>query len=104
MPSQYLHILVDNHELRGTGIRGQDTETSATKQMPENIDAVTNLSRLDIMQVQARLSALGYDVGRPDGIWGAKTRDSIKAWQGTQGFNVTGELTKHQLDELRVIR
>jgi peptidoglycan hydrolase-like protein with peptidoglycan-binding domain len=72
--------------------------------MPENIDAVTNLSRLDIMQVQARLSALGYDVGRPDGIWGAKTRDSIKAWQGTQGFNVTGELTKHQLDELRVIR
>jgi hypothetical protein len=24
LPSQYLHILIDNHELRGTGIRGQD--------------------------------------------------------------------------------
>jgi len=24
LPSQYLHILIDNHELRGTGIRGQN--------------------------------------------------------------------------------
>jgi hypothetical protein len=43
-------------------------------------------SRAEIKEVQQRLQALGYDVGKLDGIIGAKTRAAVKAVQMQLGM------------------
>lgn len=46
--------------------------------------------------VQAGLNAEGRDVGRPDGVFGPRTRRAIAAWQGARGEAATGYLTGAQ--------
>lgn len=48
------------------------------------------LSRAQTIQIQDRLNALGYDVGKPDGIAGSRTRKAIKAFQKTKGLPADG--------------
>lgn len=48
------------------------------------------LSRAQSLKIQAGLNALGYDVGKPDGIIGSKTRRGIKAFQKSQGIPADG--------------
>jgi lytic murein transglycosylase len=43
--------------------------------------SVDALSREQVIQVQKRLQALGYDVGKIDGVIGANTRAAVKAMQ-----------------------
>ncbi|NBN78106.1 caspase [Microvirga tunisiensis] len=47
-------------------------------------------------EVQFRLNLAGYDVGRPDGAFGTRTRAGIRAWQEAQGEIPTGTLTDAQ--------
>jgi len=61
----------------------------------------TALSRGDIEEIQARLTALGYDAGRPDGIAGSRTREALKQFQRQQGSPADGYPTKELLDALR---
>lgn len=44
----------------------------------------------DVAILQQRLSALGYNVGTIDGIFGAKTEDAVKAFQRENGLPDTG--------------
>ncbi|ENT58623.1 hypothetical protein B987_00337 [Brucella suis F7/06-5] len=41
--------------------------------------------RSDIGAMQKRMQAQGYDVGKPDGLPGFKTRRSIGIWQAKNG-------------------
>ncbi|MGB8817249.1 MAG: lytic murein transglycosylase [Rhizobiaceae bacterium] len=50
---------------------------------------VSGLSRGDIAAMQNRLVALGYDVGKADGLPGFKTRRSIGDWQAKNGLPAT---------------
>lgn len=50
---------------------------------------VSGLSRGDIAAMQNRLVALGYDVGKADGLPGFKTRRSIGDWQAKNGMAAT---------------
>lgn len=50
---------------------------------------VSGVSRGDIGKMQNALVALGYDVGKPDGLPGFKTRRSIGAWQERNGMAAT---------------
>ncbi len=50
----------------------------------------TPLKRAQTLQMQARLNELGYDVGKPDGIAGSRTRKAIKAFQKKQGMPADG--------------
>ena len=45
-----------------------------------------------ILYIQALLGKAGYDVGRPDGVMGAKTVAAIKQFQTTSGLEATGEI------------
>lgn len=50
----------------------------------------------ELLVVQRQLSALGYDVGTPDGIMGPRTRSAIAAYQVTLGHTPTGILTAEE--------
>ena len=39
------------------------------------------------------LNKLGYDVGVPDGLMGARTRDAIKSFERKNGLEETGKVT-----------
>jgi lytic murein transglycosylase len=48
------------------------------------------LSQADRVFVQKRLTALGYDTGSVDGVFGAKTTAAVKGWQRSVGLPMTG--------------
>ena len=50
---------------------------------------VGTMYRSDIGVMQKRMQALGYDVGKPDGLPGFKTRRSIGLWQAKNGMAST---------------
>ncbi|MBN8412331.1 lytic murein transglycosylase [Halomonas litopenaei] len=58
------------------------------------------LSRTQVRQLQARLQALGYGVGTPDGIMGPNTRAGLRAWQRDQGLVPDGFATLRLLEQL----
>ncbi|KAB0540722.1 lytic murein transglycosylase [Pseudochrobactrum saccharolyticum] len=51
--------------------------------------AVGGLYRSDVAAMQKRLQKQGYDVGKPDGLAGFKTRRSIGVWQAKNGQPAT---------------
>ncbi len=56
-------------------------------------DASANSTTTLVNQAQALLNKLGYDVGAPDGLMGAKTRDAIKSFERRNGLEETGKVT-----------
>lgn len=58
-------------------------------------------SRLQVAEVQAALSQLGYSVGKVDGKYGAKSEAAIKAFQKKQGLRADGKIDDKLLEELR---
>ena len=45
-----------------------------------------------VFEAQKKLSELGYDAGKPDGIWGRKTKEAVKSFQTDNGLPATGQL------------
>jgi membrane-bound lytic murein transglycosylase B len=50
----------------------------------------TPLSRAQVLMIQDRLNKEGFDVGKPDGIAGSRTRKAIKAFQKKAGVPADG--------------
>lgn len=50
-----------------------------------------------VSSVQKALGKLGYDVGTPDGIAGAKTKDAIKAFEAATGMSQVGQINPRLL-------
>ena len=62
---------------------------------PESAAAVEKalaLTRAQRMSVQKVLSALGFDAGTADGVFGRRTRAAIRKWQTSRGGAPTGHL------------
>ncbi|WP_182086052.1 lytic murein transglycosylase [Aureimonas sp. ME7] len=62
---------------------------------------VSGLTRGDVGRLQEKLVARGYDVGRPDGLAGFKTRRSIGAYQEKAGQPATCWPTKELAASVR---
>ncbi len=58
------------------------------------------MSREQRIQVQQGLSALGFDPGPADGLFGPKTRAAIWDWQNAKGLEATGFLTREEAEAL----
>ena len=65
-------------------------------------ESLLDLTRAERVDMQVRLTRLGYDTARTDGTFGAGTRRAIAAWQGDEGLAVTGYLTADQVRLIRV--
>lgn len=59
------------------------------------------LSRAQIRTLQEMLNKLGYDVGQPDGIPGAKTREAVRAEQERRNLAQDGRVGKRIYDLLK---
>ena len=68
---------------------------------PKEVEAGLGLVRDELRLIQRGLAATGEDVGRPDGIFGPRTRKAIRGWQGEKGYPLTGFLTGEQVVALR---
>ncbi|WCM93234.1 peptidoglycan-binding protein [Acidovorax sp. NCPPB 2350] len=55
---------------------------------------------MSVREAQARLNALGYDVGTPDGSAGPKTANALRTYQKDKGLPVTGRLDTATADAL----
>ncbi|WCM92432.1 peptidoglycan-binding protein [Acidovorax sp. NCPPB 2350] len=55
---------------------------------------------MSVREAQARLNALGYDVGAPDGGLGPKTANALRTYQKDKGLPVTGRLDTATADAL----
>jgi len=51
-------------------------------------------------QAQARLNALGFNTGKPDGIAGARTRQAIEQFQKSKGLETNGQLDRPTMSAL----
>jgi peptidoglycan hydrolase-like protein with peptidoglycan-binding domain len=65
-------------------------------------ESLLDLTRSERVDMQVRLTRLGYDTARTDGTFGPGTRRAIAAWQGDVGLAVTGYLTADQVRLIRV--
>ncbi len=61
------------------------------------------LSRDVIQQMQSYLASLGYNVGKPDGIPGRKTKGAVQSFQQQYGLEQTGTLTPETMKKLREV-
>ncbi|MFM7334000.1 MAG: peptidoglycan-binding domain-containing protein [Tabrizicola sp.] len=64
---------------------------------PTEIEASLKLTRTQRGTIQKQLITLRYDAGVADGLWGAKTRAAIKAWQKANKKTQTGYVTAAQV-------
>lgn len=65
-------------------------------------ESLLSLTREERVDLQRRLTRLGYDTLRTDGTFGAGTRRAIIAWQEDEGLRATGYLTADQVRLIRV--
>ena len=76
-------------------------ETSGNEQPTAEAEARdAPLSREQRIRVQQGLSALGFDAGPADGLFGRKTRAAIWDWQDAKGREATGYLTREEAEAL----
>ena len=54
-----------------------------------------------VIEAQRLLVRLGYKIGAPDGIPGAKTKEAIRNFQHKQGLNEDGQVSPQLLGHLR---
>ena len=72
-----------------------EVTTAETPQVQANAASAT------VVEVQQLLAAQGYDPGVVDGLFGARTRAAIVAFQTERGMTATGEITDDLLAALR---
>ena len=58
------------------------------------------LTRQERVLAQRGLAALGHEPGPADGLFGPRTRSSIREWQEAKGNEATGYLTREQAEAL----
>ena len=59
------------------------------------------MSRAQIKEIQTLLNSMGYDVGKPDGIAGSKTRAALRAFQSKNNLPADGFASVRMLTELQ---
>lgn len=59
------------------------------------------LSRTERLELQTLLARRGFDVGRPDGQLGSKTRAAVRSYQASLGHPADGFASSDLLDRLR---
>ena len=62
-------------------------------QLAEQAELALGLNRADRQELQAALTALGYDTKGIDGFFGPGTRDAIRRYQAAKGAEQSGYLT-----------
>ena len=65
--------------------------------------ADVSLTRAERVRLQQALTALGFDAGPADGVFGPRARAAIWDWQEANGHAATGDVTREQAEFLAAI-
>lgn len=82
----------------------QKTADSAARSLDTRPVVGHGSAGADILDMQYKLDALGFDLGKADGIYGPKTETAVRAFQESQGITVDGIIgpeTRQKLDALQ---
>ncbi len=82
---------------RGTAVTPPAENSSSDSLTAAQTEAALRLTRAQRITIQRQLSALGYDAGVADGLWGSRTRAAISAWQRANRGAQTGYVTASQI-------
>ncbi len=77
---------------------GKNEQAQFTEGNEDTEDAT--LDRQTRVELQGRLSSLGYDTLGIDGVFGERSRDAIASWQQDNGAPVTGYLSEDQVEAI----
>jgi len=99
---QALKAFQEDHHLRANGQAG----TGTVNRLREAVTARQASLRpgstgAETRSLQGLLTRAGYPPGQADGIYGAKTRDAVRAYQASQGLPTTGTADPATVDGLR---
>jgi peptidoglycan hydrolase-like protein with peptidoglycan-binding domain len=83
--------------VRGSVVTPPKDDTDPGALSPVELEAALKLTRTQRTLIQKQLTALGYDAGVADGLWGSKTRGAIKTWQKANRKTQTGYVTAAQV-------
>ncbi|MGH7246894.1 MAG: peptidoglycan-binding domain-containing protein, partial [Pseudomonadota bacterium] len=73
------------------------------QQASAQLVAPKSLSRIEVRKMQTALKDQGYKVGKPDGIWGPRTRHAVQRFDQSKGISSkNGGLTQETLAQLGV--
>lgn len=78
-------------------------EPAAAPEPPKTPDPATLQRRADQREAQTLLNELGYAVGAPDGLWGARSQAGMRAFQQAQELLQTGAYSAEALALLREV-
>lgn len=84
----------------GAPLRLEPRDAARSAPASQATETALGMDRQKLREVQARLNAAGQKVGRPDGIFGPRTRAGITAWQTQNGMDSSGYLNAVQLQLL----
>lgn len=85
-------VVDDDSEVKAPAINYKAAQVEKSNDAKEEMSAA---------QAQARLNQLGFPVGKPDGIFGKRSIDQLKAFQKARGLEVTGVLNSQTIDALK---
>nr|WP_321463774.1 peptidoglycan-binding domain-containing protein [uncultured Cohaesibacter sp.] len=80
--------------------RADDHSRLVRVQRASEVDEDAFITPSEAIEIEARLAAIGYDIGRVDGEFKQNTRDAIKDWQETNGLPNNGFLNWTQYNLL----
>lgn len=60
-----------------------------------------HVEQMSVMEVQTRLLELGYQPGKPDGMFGRRTADALRKYQHDNHLPVTGRADAETMEKLR---
>lgn len=78
-----------------------DEKSTGNEGKAPNSVGNSELNKGEVRELQARLNALGYTVGTPDGVAGQKTNQAIQQFEQEQGLPITGSPSMLVLSSLR---
>ena len=61
-----------------------------------------SLSQSEIREAQMKLNQKGFNVGKPDGVMGPRTRDGLAQFQRQEGLQETGDIDRQTADALGI--
>ncbi len=76
-------------------------DPAVSKATPGKKATATGPSKRVVREIQRSLEALGYPVGRPDGILGRRTQEALKTFQKDEGLGQDGGVSTGVLGRLR---
>jgi len=101
------YLTPSNFSLDGIGItpdievkRYDSVETTGFAAVEGNRSIKSGHVGLDVLGVQQRLNALGYDVKKPDGIFGAMTRAAVLNFQRDNNLSLDASI---DADDLKIL-